>query len=409
MKIYMKLRKQQFKKYKIVLLCLGCLLIIITLAFYVKYIIEKNNMVEKYRIISPSNIYISNENLITKVYFNNLPGEEVALDPIVEVIENAKHSLEIAIFSIDSNKIKRAIYNAANKGIKITLILDASRGQKNDVKFGDLPDTIKRIDLGKFNPNISTETVYMHHKLIISDRGFESEKIVTGSIDYTNKGEMYEQSFFLITSDKLIAKIYEEEMDFLKNGFSGKNKLKQLEYNPWASHIEYPDSYLDIWFSPGFDENSVKYRILQEISKAKKIINIIMWQFTDKMIADALIDKAKEGIPIKIITEDLVANNISSSIPYLKNIIAHDNLNNIEIILDTKSNEKIDLTKLSPGFSSFIHHHFMTVDKETLIFGTNNWSTWGFYKNDEDTLITNNKYLIGEFENTFDYFYKTLK
>ena len=51
----------------------------------------------------------------------------------------------------------------------------------------------------------------------------------------------------------------------------------------------------------------------------------------------------------------------------------------------------------------------MIIDNQKIIFGTNNWSTWGFYKNDEDTILTNNKYLVTEFQKTFDYFYKTLK
>ena len=161
--------------------------------------------------------------------------------------------------------------------------------------------------------------------------------------------------------------------------------------------------------SPGFDKNSVKYKIIDEISKAQKNIDIIMWQFTDRKIANALIEKAKIGIPVKIISDDLVANEIGSSIPYLKEAVLKNNLNNLEIIIDTKSKEQIDTTKFSPNFNPLIHHHFMIIDNQKIIFGTNNWSTWGFYKNDEDTILTNNKYLVTEFQKTFDYFYKTLK
>ncbi len=405
----MKWNNQQLNSIKVFLVLVLCIIAVATLVFFIRGTKSKLEVVNKYNNVLPSQILSSDENLDTKLYFNNVLGEDKALDPVVEVINGAKHSVELAMFSFDSTKVKKALYDATNRGVQVTLILDSSRNIKHNRVFSDLPVSIKRIDVGNYDESISTNNIYMHHKLLIIDRGLDTEKMITGSMDYTAKGEKYEQSFLLVTGDKTLIKVYGQEFDLLKRGIHGEDKLKEKDYYPWAADIEYKDSYLDLWFSPGFEKNSVKYKIIESINKAEKNIDIIMWQFTDRSIADALINKSKEGIKVRIITDDLVADGPSSEITYIKGKIKEDNLKNIEVVLDTKSNSKLDLATLGDGFSAFIHHHFMTIDNSTVVFGTNNWSSWGFYSNDEDTIMTNNSYLVSEFQKTFDYFYKTLK
>lgn len=405
----MKLKNQQLNSFQVFVLPFIFIVVIIAIAFFVKFMTGRLDVVNKYKNVVPAQTISSNENLVTKLYFNTVLGEETALDPVVEAIHNAKHSIEIAMFSFDSDKVKNALYQAASKGIKITLVLDASRKDKHDIIFGDLPKSITRIDVGNFDSSVSVNTTYMHHKLLIIDRGFDTEQMITGSMDYTAKGEKYEQSFLLATSDKILEKVYEQEFDILKRKIHGKDKFLEKEYYPWAAHVTYPDSYVDVWFSPGINKNSVKDKILNEVSNARKSIDIIMWQFTDTSIADALIEKAKEGVKVRIISDDLTANDPGSVFPYIRKTISGEVANNIEIIVDSKSNSQINASLLRSGFNPFIHHHFMIIDNSTIILGTNNWSSWGFFRNDEDTLVTNNIYILNEFEKIFDHFYTTLK
>ncbi len=105
-----------------------------------------------------------------------------------------------------------------------------------------------------------------------------------------------------------------------------------------------------------------------------------MWQFNDKSIAKALVEAAQRGVTVTIITDDLVAEDPDSAIPYLQNKITNDSLSNLTVILDTKSKSAIDLTKLSSGFNPFVHEHAMIVDDIILQFGSNNWTQWGFIK-----------------------------
>lgn len=346
----------------------------------------------------------------SNVYFNNILGQDIFLDKIVEQIDNATSTVELAMFSFDSYKIKDALYRANDRGVSVTLLLDKSRQSKHDRIFNDLPKGIKKIDIGSYDPNISIENIYMHHKFLLIDRGNPAKNtLITGSMDFTSKGEKYEQSFYFITQDSTLISLYGLLFNTLKKDITSTKKLKEFSYNPWFAHIQYSDSYIDLWVSPGFKQHSIKYKVIDLIKNAQKNITILMWQFNDKEIAQALVEKAKKGTTITLISDDLVANSADSSIPYLQEKVKTLSLENFLILLDSKQKESIDTSILGQNFNPFIHHHAMIVDEKTLVIGTNNWTTWGFYKNDEDTIITDNKYLIGEFLKTAEFFKSIFK
>lgn len=385
-------------------------LLVMGILLGVKYIFTTYVTYSLYNKSVPGSSVHVNSPFLSKVYFNNTLGESTFLDQVVKVIDESKKSVEVAMFSFDSQKVKDALYRAHDRGVQVTLVLDSSRKEKHSLVFYDLPPDIKRIDVGSSDKLITTQNIYMHHKFLISDRGDSvNNTLVTGSMDFTSKGEKYEQSFYLITQDKSLVDTYGRLFDILSKDISSTKKFKDFTYNPWLTHIEYTDSYIDLWASPGFKTHSSKYKIIDSIKAAQKDISILMWQFNDKDIADALLQSAKRGVTVTLITDDLVSDGVHSSVPFLQKQITKQSIKNFTVLLDSASKKFIDTKTLGENFNPFIHHHAMIVDDQTLFVGTNNWTSWGFYKNDEDTLVTNNVYLIQEFQKTFNYFFKVLK
>jgi phosphatidylserine/phosphatidylglycerophosphate/cardiolipin synthase-like enzyme len=383
---------------------------IIALVFGIKYAI--NRFVPSLPIYNPTlpaETVRVDKPLDAKVYFNNVLGQTTFLDNVVQLIDQSQKTLEIAVFSMDSPKVIDAIYRANDRGVQVTLVLDLSREDKHNQVLAKMPQSIKRIDVGTYNRDISYKTTYMHHKFLLADRSAPNAKLLMGSMDFTTKGEMYEQSFYVITPDETLIKYYGSIFDLLKQGTFGDAKFENQTYNPWLAEIGYTDSYVSLWSSPGYKRQSVRYKILDLIKGAKSSINIMMWELNDKEIANALVSQANKGVKVTIIADDLRASDQDSAIPFLQSKVNENKSGNLQIILDTKSKKMIDLSKFGPDFNPFIHHHSMIVDDATLEFGSNNWTEWGFTKNDEDTIITNNKYLIGEFGKTFNYFLTTLK
>jgi phosphatidylserine/phosphatidylglycerophosphate/cardiolipin synthase-like enzyme len=346
--------------------------------------------------------------LVTNIYFNNEIGGTESISLLLEQIEKAEHTIEIAMFSFGSVEIRDALYEAAKRSVRVTLVLNKSKYKQHDLLFVDPPPGVTRIDVGTFDPVDSRRTTYMHDKFMIIDRGFDNAHLTTGSLNFTPWGEKYNQSFFVMTSDSHLVEIYGKEFDSLKGNLSGIKKLADLSYNPWAATINYSSSTLEVWFSPGFSTQSVKSRIINTIASSTESLDLIMWEFTDNQIAAALRKKAEEGVRIRIIAEDLTSTGTDSMIPSLIKTKEEKKLDNLEIILDTKLAAEVR-EEMPDDFTPFIHHHSIIADGKMLILGSGNWTLWGFYNNDENAWVTNDAYLIQESQKTFEHFYDLLK
>jgi phosphatidylserine/phosphatidylglycerophosphate/cardiolipin synthase-like enzyme len=346
--------------------------------------------------------------LSAKLHFNNIVGQKGALDLIRRNIEGAKKSVEIAVFSLTSTEVRDALYAASKRGVRITLVLDSSLSGQHDALFSRMPKGIERVDAGTHDERNSLNTAYMHNKFIITDRGRPSEALVTGSLNFTPLGEKYNQSFMLETSDHDLIAAYGAEFDRLRNDLSGTKKFDDESYNPWASTIRYADGFIETRFSPESRGQSLRAEIVRLIRSSNKSLDIIMWTLTDREIAQALVQKAKEGVMVRIITEEKTSTTTHSMIPFMQSARDENALGTLEILVDTKLAQG-SAAAIPEGLVPYIHHHLMIVDGTTLVTGSGNWSLWGFKHNDENHIITNIPSLVRGFQETFDYFHEKLK
>lgn len=64
-------------------------------------------------------------------------------------------------------------------------------------------------------------------------------------------------------------------------------------------------------------------------------------------------------------------------------------LNKLNLISDTKHGQEVVSVFRDSSFNSFLHHHTLILDEEITVFGGNNWTTGGFFRNDESIMISN--------------------
>lgn len=360
------------------------------------------------KIIKQSNTVIKIDTSPNIEFFFNNEGENHDLNQIIsEQINASQKSLEIAVYSIKSEKIKKSIYDAYNRGVKVDLIFDYHKKSDHDEFFSDLPAGINRIDLGHSWPN----KVLMHHKFAIIDRGQAEEKLIFGDFNWTDLQSEYDRDFILISNEKNIINTFGEEFLRLKNKISGPDKLNLNNYNSKSLQLEYSseinneDTTYEIWFSPGSNKENINQLLINKIDKAKKNIKIMMWSFTNKSIATKLLEKAKAGVNVQIIGDGLNFYNEYSVFNYILKEKKENNIENITIlsapyIIQNKNSEEL----FGPReIESFLHHHSIIIDDTEVIFGTNNWSTSGTYYNDEATIFTNSSEAVSNFSKSHNY------
>ncbi len=367
------------------------------------------------RTYSPAATINIPHELNAQVYLNDTLNDNVFSKLLISKIENAEKTIDAAVYSVNSLNIRDALYQAAERGVKVSLVLDFKKENQHLQVFTDMPDNFKIYTVNKKEDaiyvseediiDISNVDPYMHNKFAIIDRGLDGESLFTGAWNWTFIQEAIDPTFVIDTNEKEIINAHFEEFERLKNGQTGVLKFKDQNFKPFYRELKFTDCFLEIWFSPGKDFNSIRQRMLNIISQANNNIKIIAWTITDKGILDHLIAKANEGVDIKIITDDYTIKAEHSIFPELVDAINSGSIKNIEVISD----EKRVIGDQFSLYNSFLHQHTLIADDNIVMIGTNNWGYRGSFKNDENTLVTDNKYIISEFLKSFEYNYSILK
>jgi phosphatidylserine/phosphatidylglycerophosphate/cardiolipin synthase-like enzyme len=153
--------------------------------------------------------------------------------------------------------------------------------------------------------------------------------------------------------------------DWLEDAMKILDKAKEITYSSKA------------FFSP---ENSGQEDLEQLLLSAHKAIWVCVFTISDDELAKALIQKHKQGLDVKIITDNDKIYDRGSDIIEMK---------------DAGIPVKIDDTR------HHMHHKFAIVDKEILVNGSYNWTRSADEYNHENLIITKDEALVKDFTQEF--------
>lgn len=144
-----------------------------------------------------------------------------------------------------------------------------------------------------------------------------------------------------------------------------------------------------------FDSNSIRIHFCPEdrcgdavvsaIKSAKKNISVAMYSFTNRDIAYAIADAAKNGLDVKVYLNNDQRNERYSKAGFLKN-------KGIPV-----RHHKHD---------GLMHNKFAVIDDNIVITGSFNWTASADKRNDENLLFINNKEAAEAYKKKFDYLWE---
>ena len=394
--------KDKFKdKIKIIIISISLPLIILSAAIYLGVTVFNLYKQPSNRTFAPVKTINISEPFSGNFYFNDKLGSNDFSDIIIKSIDSAKKTIELAMYSMDSTGIRDALLRADKRGVSVNLLFSNKHETSENKLFKDRSDKVKVKFVGIGNNG------YMHNKFLIIDRGQTGQNLFFSSYNFTDIQGEFDPSFIMETTRPEIVGVFGEEFDRLSSNETWRAK-KNNTYNPFAALITYPQGYLEIWFPPGSGSNNVKSRMSSLIQNAKSNIKIMIWYLTDKDIASALAIKAKE-IPVTIVTDDFNWQTAGSVFPTVSAQKDRQKLSNLQIITDQKRNIEAQKFTTDSSLNSFLHHHLLIVDDQIALFGTNNWSSGGFFKNDESIMVSNISSVVSAFKQSFLYNYNINK
>lgn len=122
--------------------------------------------------------------------------------------------------------------------------------------------------------------------------------------------------------------------------------------------------------------------IIKNIDSAKEFINIAMYTFTDREIAQAILRAKDRGVDIKIYLDRSQVNAKYGKSRYFVN-------NGIEGIRISSNNY-------------IMHNKFAVIDNKIVITGSYNWTASAGERNDENLLVIDNENIIEKYQNQFN-------
>lgn len=296
-------------------------------------------------------------------------GNTEICDELVKQMNNAKSSIDIAIYGYDKvPRIETAIKNAIARGVKVRLVYDIDARNSNIYA-----DTMYFVNLIKNATNdraiFTSECANVYTNYIMHDKFyiFDDSVVITGSanLSYTDMSGFNSNNVVVLNS-KEIARIYKQEFEQMYN--AKFHYLKQPV--PDKENLVISNSVVSVYFSP--TDSIIEKVIVPRIDNAKKNICIPAFLITDKRFAQSLINAKNRGVDIKIILD---ATNAKSQ--YSK----HRLLRQHGILVKTET------------FAGKLHSKTIIIDNQCSIIGSMNFSKSGEKRNDENVLVINNSKL----------------
>ncbi len=126
-----------------------------------------------------------------RVYFSPAGG---CSEAVVAALEDAQSEVRVAMFALSRKPVELAILRAKKRGVDIQIILD--RGQAKTVR-----KTWEKLREAGVTVRFSTCSGYLHHKYAV----FDQKRVLTGSFNWTGRGETTNHENLLVLNDRALA------------------------------------------------------------------------------------------------------------------------------------------------------------------------------------------------------------
>lgn len=317
---------------------------------------------------------------------------------IVDFIEGATTSLDIAVQELDNERIAKAILAARWRGIRVSIVLEQSylREEKLNLKKSPASRELwqwtptngknaanRRIATALLQSNIDLKLDFnkkiFHQKFIVRDyrgKATPTSALLTGSTNFTDTDCHSNLNHVFVFNDAGVCSQYANQYaeiargEFGRRGLGGEPPIFDLEGVP-----------VSVLFAP---DNVPEQEVIKQVLKAERTIKFAIFTFAgSSAIDDALLMAARAGCKVTGALDPGQAaqpwsaqqGTPGAAPPWLKR-------KNIRVY--TPRREKGGLRKL--------HHKLMVVDRHTVLAGSFNYTKPANDFNDENLFVVGSRY-----------------
>lgn len=276
-----------------------------------------------------------------ELYFTSQCQPELRL---AELIRAARREIHLAYYDLDNPEVINAL--TARKGeLEIRVVTETD----NSGSWG-----VSRLRDAGIPVRTDDRKPLMHNKFVVID----DSVVWTGSYNLTERGAQLNYDNAIVIFSPSLASNYEAEFAEMWEGSFGAGSPRNTRCCFMLDSVP-----VENYFAP---EDGVSARIISEINQARNEIIFMVYSFTDKRMAEAMIEKHREGMRVEGIFNWRQEGDENSVYPLLAE-------RGIPVYFSPK-----DRT---------LHHKVMVIDSSVVITGSYNFTKSANARNDENILI----------------------
>src|SRR5215216_696477 len=288
---------------------------------------------------------------------------------LIDKINAAQTSIHIASFEFNLTPVAQALIAARQRGVDVRWVTDDENGLAAD----------KDPDRGQFallqgagiEVHADDRSALMHNKFWI----FDGETVWTGSTNVTESGVFKQNNNTIVIQSPQLAAIYENEFQEMWNGQFGPKSPSQIEQQT----ISVNGTPIQVVFTS--EDHAIAESIIPVVNTATQSIRFLAFSFTDFPLAEAMIQRAQNGVDVAGVFEKVGSDADSAE-------------------LKTLYCAQIPVRR--DGNSAFMHNKVIVVDSRYVITGSLNFSTNAEKSNDENVIILDNPDIAKLYLQDFD-------
>ncbi|QGY39065.1 phospholipase [Pseudodesulfovibrio cashew] len=289
---------------------------------------------------------------------------------IIDFVNGAVKTLEIAVQELDCMEIAHAVVRARQRGVRVQVVLEGDYlcfGTPKGEPFTPTPR-------GKLEPNLEIMSAMLragidvksdyngaifHQKFVVRDR----ESLLTGSTNFTDTGVGTNLNHIVVIHDRKVAGEYAREFREIRRGRFGK----WSEHDTAPSTVEVSGIPVKVLFAP---DHNPEMEIMKQMMRAEKSIHFAIFTFARSSgIDDTMIKLARVGVRIVGAMDGTMASQ--SWAPK-----------------DTVKAAGAELFTIPKGQGvRKLHHKIMVIDERIVIAGSFNYTRPATLLNDENILV----------------------
>lgn len=302
--------------------------------------------------------------------------EEVK-DAIIERIDQANNTIDLAIYNVNDMDIVDALNDAVVRGVDIRVVAD--EGASNIGLQGNI----------NFEVLFGNTNGLMHNKFLSIDADSPMDAwVIMGSMNFSEQNIYNDFNNVVIFQDQAVAKAYRIEFEEMWGGSglspnAGNAKFGSAKEDNTPHYFKVGDTYMELYFAPS---DQVASKIDAALSTTDNDLSMALLLITQNQFRDKIIDLNDGNRWIRGVVEsiNLVGSDFSALVDAGVDMHHHDE-------------------------SGQFHHKYAIIDyyynevgRPMVINGSYNWSAAAEDKNDENTIIWHSYNMANLFMQEFE-------